>query len=69
MQLMKLIGWLETCLQKKAVVEFLPMQAGDVPATAADISAINAATGFAPPTSVEVGIARFVGWYKEYYKV
>ena len=69
MQLMTFIGLLEKCLQRKAVVEFLPMQAGDVPATAADISAISTATGFAPSTPVEVGIARFVGWYREYYKV
>ncbi len=69
MELMTFIGLLETCLQKKAVVEFLPMQAGDVPATAADISAINTATGFAPSIPVETGIARFVEWYREYYKV
>jgi UDP-glucuronate 4-epimerase len=60
---------LEKCLRKKAVIEFLPMQPGDVPATAADISALAAATGFAPSTPVETGIARFVEWYREYYKV
>ena len=68
-KLMRFIGLLEECLQKKATIELLPMQPGDVPATAADISAIAAATGFAPSTPVETGIARFVAWYREYYKV
>ena len=68
-KLMRFIGLLEECLQKKATIELLPMQPGDVPATAADISAIAAATGFAPSTPVETGIARFVDWYREYYRV
>ena len=68
-KLMRFIGLLEECLQKKATIELLPMQPGDVPATAADISAIATATGFAPSTPVETGIARFVAWYREYYKV
>ena len=68
-KLMRFIGLLEECLQKKATIELLPMQPGDVPATAADISAIAAATGFTPSTPVETGIARFVDWYREYYRV
>ena len=47
----------------------LPMQAGDVPSTMADVSDLERATGFRPRTSVEEGIARFVTWYREYYRV
>ena len=67
--LMRFIGILEECLGRKAVIEMLPMQPGDVLATTADISALNKATGFAPSTPVETGIARFVAWYREYYCV
>ena len=47
----------------------MPMQPGDVEATWADIDALTAATGFAPVTPLREGIARFVDWYKEYYKI
>jgi UDP-glucuronate 4-epimerase len=60
---------LEQCLGKKAILDLLPMQPGDVAATTADVTALSAATGFAPSTPVETGIARFVEWYREYYKV
>ena len=66
-KLMEFIGVLEQCLGRKAVVDLLPMQPGDVPSTAADISALGKATGFAPATPVETGLARFVAWYHEYY--
>ncbi len=68
-KLMRYIEVLEQCLGRKAVLDLLPMQPGDVPATTADVSALNKATGFAPSTPVEVGIAKFVEWYREYYKV
>jgi UDP-glucuronate 4-epimerase len=67
--LMRFIEVLENCLGRKAVTRMLPMQPGDVPVTAADISALNKATGFAPSTPVEAGLARFVAWYREYYRV
>ncbi|MBS0337666.1 MAG: capsular biosynthesis protein CpsI, partial [Proteobacteria bacterium] len=67
--LMRFIEVLENCLGRKAVTRMLPMQPGDVPVTAADISALNKATGFAPSTPVEAGIARFVAWYRDYYRV
>lgn len=67
--LMRFIEVLEDCLGRKAVTRMLPMQPGDVPVTAADISALNKATGFAPSTPVEAGIARFVAWYRDYYRV
>ncbi len=66
--LMQFIGVLERCLGRKASLNLLPMQPGDVPVTAADISALKASTGFAPSTPIETGLARFVEWYREYYK-
>ena len=68
-QLMRYIEVLERCLGKKAQVEMLPMQPGDVPATMADVSALQADIGYRPRTTVEEGIPRFVEWYRGYYKV
>ena len=68
-ELMRYIHVLEDCLGKKAKMELLPMQDGDVPATYANTEALEAAVGFRPATPVEVGIRRFVDWYKEYYHV
>jgi UDP-glucuronate 4-epimerase len=68
-ELMRYIRVLEECLGKKAEMELLPMQDGDVPATYANTEALEAAVGFRPATPVEVGIRRFVDWYKEYYRV
>ena len=65
-KLMRFIGVLETCLGRTAVKEFMPMQAGDVPATFADIDDLAREIGFQPSTPIEVGIERFVRWYKEY---
>jgi len=45
------------------------MQPGDVPATRANVDDLMADVGFAPNTSIEVGIAQFIQWYSEYYKV
>jgi UDP-glucuronate 4-epimerase len=67
-QLMRYINAIETALGKKAIMELLPMQPGDVPATAADVSRLEAATGFRPEIEVEAGIARFIDWYLGYYK-
>ena len=68
-ELMTYIRALESALGKKAKLEMLPMQPGDVLATEADTSELEAATGFKPKTPVEEGIRRFVAWYREYYKV
>jgi len=65
--LMDYIEAIEACLGKKAEKEFLPMQAGDVEATHADISELQQAVGFAPRTTVEEGVRRFVEWYRGYY--
>jgi UDP-glucuronate 4-epimerase len=67
--LMDFVRAIETALGKKAVIEYLPLQAGDVPATYADVSNLMADTGFTPATPVTQGIARFVDWYKDYYQV
>jgi UDP-glucuronate 4-epimerase len=68
-QLLHLIEVLETCLGRKAQKEFLPLQPGDVPATYADVEDLSAATGYAPSTPIEVGVERFVRWYRDYYHV
>lgn len=66
-ELMSYIETLEQALGKTAQKNFLPLQDGDVPATYADITDLNAATGFAPATSVKDGVQRFVDWYLSYY--
>ncbi|HUP59858.1 MAG TPA: NAD-dependent epimerase [Thermoanaerobaculia bacterium] len=68
-QLLEYIAVLEEQLGKKAKIELLPIQPGDVPSTMADVSELEAAVGFRPLTSVRDGIARFVKWYKDYYGV
>ena len=67
-QLLHCIEVLEQCLGRKAQLDLLPMQPGDVPSTMADVSELEKAVGFRPRTSVEEGIRRFVDWYKEYYR-
>ena len=58
---------LEDALGRKAERNYLPMQPGDVPATSADTSELNAWVGFKPSTPVREGVRRFVAWYREYY--
>jgi UDP-glucuronate 4-epimerase len=67
--LMRYIEVIEQCLGRKAVLELLPMQPGDVRATTADVSDLEQAVGFRPITSVEEGVAKFVAWYRDYYRV
>jgi UDP-glucuronate 4-epimerase len=67
-ELMRYIEVLEQCLGKKAKMELLPMQPGDVPATYADTDDLDRDVGFRPDTPIETGVARFVEWYREYYK-
>jgi len=59
---------IEEALGKKAIREYLPMQPGDVPATHADTHALYDLVGFRPATQVRDGVARFVDWYRSYYK-
>ena len=67
--LLEYIEAIEAALGVTAVKEYLPMQPGDVPATAADTRALEAWTGFKPNTPVREGVARFVAWYREFYGV
>ncbi|WP_018141624.1 NAD-dependent epimerase [Thioalkalivibrio sp. ALJ7] len=67
-ELMRYIEVLEDCLGKKAEKNLLPLQPGDVPDTYADVEALRQDVGYAPATEVEDGIARFVEWYREYYR-
>ncbi len=66
-ELMKFIEVLEDSLGLKATKNLLPIQPGDVPATYADIDDLSEDVGFKPSTSIEVGIKKFVEWYREYY--
>ena len=68
-ELMRFIEVLEECLGRKAQKNLLPIQAGDVPATYADVDDLTREVGFKPATSIETGIRRFVDWYREYYKI
>ncbi len=68
-KLMDFIGMLENAIGKTAQKEFLPMQAGDVKATYADTSALDAWVGFKPNTPLEVGVEKFVDWYKSYNQI
>ncbi len=68
-ELLRYIEVLEACLGKKAQMEMRPLQAGDVPDTEADVSALIDATGIEPKVSVEEGVERFVAWYRDYYRV
>ena len=67
-ELMRYIEVLQSCLGRKATLDLQPMQPGDVPATYADIKELSTATGFEPATTVEIGVQRFVDWYRSYYK-
>ena len=68
-ELMRYIEVLEDCLGRKATKNLLPMQPGDVPDTYADVEALVRDVGYQPSTPIEVGVARFVRWYREYYRV
>ena len=67
-ELMHLIETLERNLGTTAVKNFLPMQPGDVPATFADVDDLTRDVGFKPSTPIELGVERFVRWYREYHK-
>ena len=67
-ELLRFIEVLENALGKKSKKKLLPIQPGDVPATYADIEDLARDVGFKPATPIEVGIPRFVKWYREYYK-
>jgi UDP-glucuronate 4-epimerase len=65
--LMDFIAAIEEAIGKKAELEFLPMQDGDVPKTYADVDDLIEDVGFKPNTDINVGIRNFIEWYKEYF--
>jgi len=65
--LMKVVGLLEAECGRKAVIDFQPMQPGDVPRTFADIGAISRDLGYAPTTSIDAGVPSFVRWFRDYH--
>jgi UDP-glucuronate 4-epimerase len=68
-ELLHFIEVLERTLGKKADMTLMPLQPGDVPATYADIEDLDRDVGFKPSTPIEVGVPRFVEWYRSFYKV
>ena len=68
-ELLRFIEVLEEKLGRRAIRNLLPIQPGDVPATCADVDDLTRDAGFAPQTTVEEGVGRFVEWYRGYYKV
>ncbi len=66
-KLMRYIEVLEAALGRKAKLDLLPMQLGDVPATMADTTELERAVGYKPATTIEVGVRKFVEWYRGYY--
>jgi UDP-glucuronate 4-epimerase len=67
--LMRLIEVLERALNRKATIDFQPMQPGDVKETYADITAIHRDLGYSPTTPIDVGVPKFVQWFREYHGV
>ena len=67
--LMRMIELIEKAMGRKAEIEFLPMQPGDVKETFADIEAISRDTGYRPTTPIDVGVPKFVDWFKSYERV
>lgn len=68
-ELLDYIAAIERCTGRKAIMNLLPLQPGDVPDTMADVRALEADTGYRPTTTVETGVARFVEWYRAYHGV
>ena len=66
---MDFIQVLEQTIGRKAQIEMLPLQPGDVPDTYADINALSAEIDFRPDTPIQHGINNFVNWYRDYYSV
>ena len=68
-ELLEVVRLLEEAIGKKALRELLPMQAGDVPATYADVDDLMREVDFKPATPIADGITRFVAWYKQYHRL
>lgn len=68
-ELLTFIEAIEEKLGKKAIKNFLPIQDGDVPETYADVEDLMREVDFKPSTPIEVGIGKFIDWYRDYYKI
>ena len=68
-QLLDFIHAIEEALGQKAVKNFMPMQAEDVPATWAETSLLERLTGYVPTTDISTGVQNFVAWYRHYFNV
>lgn len=68
-ELMDFVRAIEDALDRKAEIDYQPLQPGDVPKTYADVESLFADIDFRPNTSIQDGINRFVAWYKDYYRV
>ncbi len=68
-ELLKFIEVIEEKIGKKAVMNFMPLQDGDVPETYADVDDLMREVDFKPSTPIEEGVGKFIDWYREYYKV
>ena len=68
-ELMYFIELIEKNLNKKAEKNFLPIQPGDVPETYADVDVLTKEVNYKPSTSIEIGIEKFILWYRDFYKV
>ena len=68
-ELLRYIEVIEECTGKKAIKNMLPMQPGDVKTTSADVSALVESVGYRPSVSLEDGMAKFVAWYRDFYKI
>jgi UDP-glucuronate 4-epimerase len=68
-ELLRYIEVIEQCVGRKAEMNLLPMQPGDVPDTYADVDALAEDVGYRPDTPIEEGVKRFVEWYREFYGV
>ena len=64
---MEYVEALEECLGRKAQVELLPLQPGDVPDTYSDVRKLQRLVGYKPETTVKEGVAAFVEWYRSFY--
>ena len=65
---MDYINAIEKNLNKKAIIDYLPLQPGDVPSTHADVSSLVNDFNYHPKTNIEDGIKKFINWYKDFYK-
>ncbi len=68
-ELLRFIEVIEEKTGRKAKKNFLPLQDGDVPETYADVDDLMREVGFKPATAIEVGVGKFVDWYRDYYKI